>query len=66
MPDALEMPIAPTLLTPEIPGISIHLPFGRSITCLAGDIIGDYSFKEPLNPVIKSPFYDIKGYLHHC
>ena len=49
MPDVLEMPYQPEIIDTEKPDI---LPYNyrlAGITCLAGDIIGDYSFKQPLN-----------------
>ena len=32
------------------------------MTCLAGDVIGDYSFKEPLKPGDKLVFCDMAHY----
>ncbi|MGV3240538.1 carboxynorspermidine decarboxylase, partial [Streptococcus hyovaginalis] len=32
------------------------------MTCLAGDVIGDYSFKEPLKPGDKIVFCDMAHY----
>ena len=48
MPDVLEMPYHPPLLGADEPGenaVTIRL---GGPTCLSGDIIGDYSFSEPL------------------
>ena len=48
MPDVIEMPYRPPLLYGDEPG---KLPFSCRLagpTCLAGDVIGDYSFLEPL------------------
>ena len=48
MPDVLEMPYRPPLLGADEPGenaVTIRL---GGPTCLSGDIIGDYSFSEPL------------------
>ena len=48
MPDVLEMPYRPPLLGADEPGenaVTIRL---GGPTCLSGDIIGDYSFPEPL------------------
>lgn len=48
MPDVIEMPYRPPLLYGDEPG---KLPFSCCLagpTCLAGDVIGDYSFLEPL------------------
>ena len=46
MPDVIEMPYVPPLKDAEDPG---ELPYTyrlSSRTCLAGDIIGDYSFEK--------------------
>ncbi|WP_029231006.1 carboxynorspermidine decarboxylase [Butyrivibrio sp. VCB2006] len=48
MPDVLEMPYRPPLRDSEEPG---ELPYNyrlSSRTCLAGDIIGDYSFEHEI------------------
>ena len=48
MPDVLEMPYRPPLYGAKEPG---ELPFTVRLcgsTCLAGDVIGDYSFDRPL------------------
>ena len=50
MPDVLEMPYRPPLRDAGDPG---EKPFTYRLagpTCLAGDIIGDYSFDHPLRP----------------
>ena len=50
MPDVLEMPYRPPLRDAGEPG---EKPFTYRLagpTCLAGDIIGDYSFDRPLQP----------------
>ncbi|MCR5670392.1 MAG: carboxynorspermidine decarboxylase [Butyrivibrio sp.] len=46
MPDVLEMPYRPPLRDGEEPGELEHTYRLSSRTCLAGDIIGDYSFSE--------------------
>lgn len=48
MPDTLEMPYRPDVHGADHPGL---LPFTYTLggqTCLAGDVIGDYSFEKPL------------------
>lgn len=48
MPDVLEMPYRPNIIGADLPE---KKPFTYRLggnTCLAGDIIGDYSFDEPL------------------
>ena len=55
MPDVLEMPYRPVILDSrfnkagEKGEYRYHYRLGSN-TCLAGDITGDYSFKEPLKP----------------
>ncbi len=48
MPDVLEMPYRPPLYNSGQPGEKKYTYRLSSRTCLAGDIIGDYSFDEPL------------------
>lgn len=48
MPDVLEMPYRPPLYGSDKAGIYPHTYRLSSRTCLSGDVIGDYSFKEPL------------------
>lgn len=62
MPDVLEMPYRP-----EIDGAaeSGSLPYRYRLggsTCLAGDIIGDYSFAEPLQVGSRLVFKDMAHY----
>ncbi len=48
MPDVLEMPYRPPLKGSGLPGEMPHSYILSSRTCLAGDIIGEYSFASPL------------------
>ena len=48
MPDVLEMPYRPPLWQSGEPGEKAHTYRLGGPTCLAGDVIGDYSFDEPL------------------
>lgn len=48
MPDVLEMPYRPPVAGAGEPGERAHTFRLAGPTCLAGDIIGDYSFDEPL------------------
>ena len=48
MPDVLEMPYRPPLLNSGAAGEKKYLYRLSSRTCLAGDVIGDYSFDNPL------------------
>lgn len=62
MPDVLEMPYRPEIIGAEFPGV---LPFTYRFggnTCLAGDIIGDYSFDHELVPGEKLVFCDMAHY----
>ncbi len=49
MPDVLEMPYRPPLYASGLKGELKYDYRLSSRTCLAGDVIGDYSFKEELN-----------------
>jgi carboxynorspermidine decarboxylase len=62
MPDVLEMPYRPEIEGAKKPG---ELPFTYrlgGVSCLAGDIIGDYSFKNPLKRGDKLIFKDMAHY----
>ncbi|MHB8170754.1 MAG: carboxynorspermidine decarboxylase [Thermincolia bacterium] len=62
MPDVLEMPYRPEIIDAGMPdeyGYTYRL---GGHTCLAGDIIGDYSFKEPLKPGDRLVFTDMAHY----
>ena len=48
MPDVLEMPYRPPVRGSGQPGEKAHTYRLAGPTCLAGDVIGDYSFDEPL------------------
>jgi carboxynorspermidine decarboxylase len=48
MPDVLEMPYRPPLADSGMPGEKEYLYRLGSQTCLAGDVIGEYSFDFPL------------------
>ena len=49
MPDVLEMPYRPPLKNAGKKGEKPYFYRLSSATCLAGDIIGDYTFDKPLN-----------------
>lgn len=49
MPDVLEMPYRPPLMDSGQPGEKTYTYRLSSYTCLAGDIIGDYSFDRELD-----------------
>ncbi|WP_058485694.1 carboxynorspermidine decarboxylase [Defluviitalea phaphyphila] len=48
MPDVIEMPYRPNIIGAGKPGEYPYTYRLGGVTCLAGDIIGDYSFKKPL------------------
>jgi carboxynorspermidine decarboxylase len=62
MPDVLEMPYRPPLRDSEEPGEMNFTYRLSSRTCLAGDIIGDYSFNEEKKPGDKLIFEDMAIY----
>ncbi|MEQ5820593.1 carboxynorspermidine decarboxylase [Halomonas sp. SCS19] len=62
MPDVLEMPYRPGLLGAGEPGEYPHTYRLGGLTCLAGDVIGDYSFSEPLEIGQKLIFKDMSHY----
>lgn len=62
MPDVLEMPYRPEVTGAGKPGEKKYTyRFGGS-TCLSGDIIGDYSFDEPLQIGDRLEFCDMAIY----
>lgn len=62
MPDVLEMPYRPNIVGSGLPEEYAHTYRFGGPTCLAGDIIGDYSFKEPLNVGARLVFCDMAIY----
>lgn len=50
MPDVLEMPYRPPVRNSGEPGEKTYTFRLAGPTCLAGDVIGDYSFDKPLKP----------------
>lgn len=62
MPDVLEMPYRPQILNGYDPAEKKHTYRLGGMTCLAGDVIGDYSFDEPLKPGQKLVFGDMAHY----
>ena len=50
MPDVLAMPYRPEIIVADQAGVLPHTYRLGGISCLAGDVIGDYSFDEPLRP----------------
>ncbi len=62
MPDVLEMPYRPNIIGAGKPGEKQFTYRLGAATCLAGDIIGDYSFDEPLYPGDRLVFCDMAIY----
>lgn len=62
MPDVLEMPYRPKITAADEPGV---LPYTYRLggnSCLAGDVIGAYSFAQPLQPGDRILFEDMMHY----
>jgi len=62
MPDVLEMPYRPNIIDAGEPDEYSYTYRLGGLTCLAGDIIGDYSFKQPLKPGDRLVFCDMAHY----
>lgn len=62
MPDVLEMPYRPNIIGAGMPGEKEYTYRLGGMTCLAGDVIGDYSFNEPLKPGDRLIFCDMAHY----
>lgn len=62
MPDVLEMPYRPVIVGAGRPGEHAHAYRLGGLTCLAGDVIGDYSFPRPLAVGDKLVFADMAHY----
>lgn len=62
MPDTLEMPYRPHIIGSGVAGEKAYTYRLGGMTCLAGDVIGDYSFDEPLKPGDQLVFTDMAHY----
>jgi carboxynorspermidine decarboxylase len=62
MPDVLEMPYRPEIVGAGLPGEYPHTYRLGGMTCLAGDVIGDYSFRKPLEMGDRIVFLDMAHY----
>lgn len=62
MPDVLEMPYRPEVVGAGAPGNLAHSYRLAGMSCLAGDVIGDYSFAAPLRPGDRLRFLDMAHY----
>jgi len=62
MPDVLEMPYRPEIEGAAQPGVKAHTYRLGGLSCLAGDVIGEYSFDEPLHVGDRIVFGDMAHY----
>ena len=62
MPDVLEVPYKPQIVGAKDPGEYEYDYLFGGPTCLAGDIIGEYSFSKPLNVGDQVVFTDMAIY----
>jgi carboxynorspermidine decarboxylase len=62
MPDILEMPYRPDIYGGDDPGIREYTYRLGGPSCLAGDIIGDWSFAKPLHAGDRLAFLDMAHY----
>ncbi|WP_333793604.1 carboxynorspermidine decarboxylase [Hyphomicrobium sp.] len=62
MPDVLEVPYTPPVLGAELPGVLAHDYILGGKTCMTGDVIGEYSFAEPLTAGSRIVFGDMMQY----
>jgi carboxynorspermidine decarboxylase len=62
MPDTLEMPYRADILGAGAPGEHPHTYRLGGLTCLAGDVMGDYSFPAPLKVGQRLVFEDMSHY----
>lgn len=62
MPDTLEMPYRADITDAGLPNEKAHTYRLGGLTCLAGDVINDYSFDEPLKVGTRLIFEDMAHY----
>jgi len=62
MPDTLEMPYRAEIMDAGLPNERKHTYRLGGLTCLAGDVMGDYSFDEPLQIGQRLVFMDMAHY----
>lgn len=62
LPDVLEMPYRPALMDAGQPGEKPYNYRIGGLSCLAGDVIGDYSFDKPLEIGNRLMFMDMAHY----
>jgi carboxynorspermidine decarboxylase len=62
MPDVIEVPYTPLVIGADKPGVNAHDYILGGKTCMTGDIIGEYSFPEPLQVGSRIVFTDMMQY----
>ena len=62
MPDTLEMPYRPEIVGAGLPGEKAFTYRLGGLTCLAGDVVGDYSFEHELTVGERLMFLDMSHY----
>lgn len=62
MPDVLEVPYRPMIVSAGEPGAKAHTYVLGGKTCMTGDVIGEYSFDAPLKPGDRLVFTDMMQY----
>ena len=62
MPDVLEMPYRPEVVGAGMPGEKKYTYQLGGLSCLAGDVIGNYSFEQPLTVGQRLVFLDMLHY----
>ena len=62
MPDVLEMPYRPEVIGAAMPGVKRYTYALGGKSCLAGDVVGEYSFDHPLKPGDMVAFCDMAIY----
>lgn len=62
MPDVLEMPYRPTIANAGLPNEKAYTYKLGGNSCLAGDVIDEYSFDQPLKPGDRILFEDMLHY----
>jgi carboxynorspermidine decarboxylase len=62
MPDVLEVPYTPEIIGAGKPGEKAHTCILGGKTCMTGDVIGTYSFDQPLKPGDRLVFTDMMQY----
>jgi carboxynorspermidine decarboxylase len=62
MPDVLEMPYRPKIVGGGMPDEKPYTYQLAGMTCLAGDVIGDWSFDQPLKAGDRLAFLDMAHY----